>query len=455
MKQQGYVNNSGTPVVHKQIDPKKLGVYCGIALLIILLIVFIVMTVIKSNKNKTCNKIETIYKEAAMGYAKEKNLLPTVETESITINGEDLIAAGRVSRSDVTLDGEVSQAKITITRYKEPEKKKGKSEEELEAERYIKNVELTNCAYCTTSERYGKWKKSSKLPKGNVIVELEPTFNYYETKDYYTKWTSYYTQDYMSEEKSEYGFPLLENEKLMPSVPEVGHIINIEKEDKNYYRYRDRKWKFYKNANGNYSSYSSTQPAGYSNKDTASMRKTDWSKWSMNYPDTASYRTIKSATGYRWYYKKDGKKIYWNSGDYYPEQPAELYTEKDKKKVTMYSYQDSEWRWYNGERRQYSGYTSVAPRGFNYRDDENTMITNWSSYSENSYKTAENSYYREEMIDTRSRYRIKYQVYSLLKLEDYVDKDTFVKQVGKPFVEFYNTPNIKVEVKYNYRYRKA
>lgn len=455
MKQQGYVNQTEQPIVHKQIDPKKLGLYGGIALLVILMIVFIVMMVNKSKKNRTCNTIEDAYKNAALGYAREKKLLPTVETESVTINGDDLIATGRVSKSDVMLKENQCKATITITRYKEPEDKKGKSEQELDEERYITNVELTNCGYCTTSERYGKWKTSSKMPKGNVIVELVPKFNYYETEDYYTKWTSYYTQDYLSEEKSEYGFPLLENEKLMPQVPDVGHIIDIEKEDKNYYRYRDKKWKFYKNANGNYSAYSSTQPSGYANKDTASMRKTDWSSWSMNYPDTASYRTIKSATGYRWYYKKDGEKIYWNSGEYSPEQPAEMYTERDKKKVTMYSYQDTEWRWYNGERRNYSSYTSVAPRGFHYRDDENTMIGNWSSYSEQSKKTSENSYYREEMLEVRSRYRIKYQVYSLLKLPEFVDKETFEKQVGKPFVQFYNTPNIKVEVEYEYRYRKA
>lgn len=455
MKQQGYVNEAGKPIVHKQMDIRKLAMFGGIILLIIMLIIFIVMTVIKSKKNKTCTGIEEVYKNAAMGYAKAKNILPTVETESITIQGDDLIASGKISKSEVTLKGDVCHAKITIIKYKEPEKKKGKSEQELEDERYIKNVELTNCGYCTTSKRYGDWKTSKKLPTGNVIVELDPKFNYYETKDYYTKWTSYYTQDYLSEEKSEYGFPILENEKLMPTVPDVGHIINIEKEDKNYYRYRDKKWKFYKNPNGNYSAYSSTQPNGYANKDTASVRKTDWSNWSMNYPDTADYRTIKSATGYRWYYKKDGKKIYWNSGEYYPEQPAELYTEKDKKSVIMYSYQDLEWRWYNGEKRIYTSYTSVAPRGFNYRDDENVMISNWSSYSEKSYKTNENSYYREEMVDTRTRFRIKYQVYSLLKLDEFVDKETFVKKVGKSFTEFYKTPNIKVEVEYKYRYRKA
>lgn len=452
MNQQGYVNEEGQQIVKKQIDYKRLGIIGGIILIIVLIIVFIVMAISKSNKNKECNKIEDIYREAAMGYAKTKNILPTVETETIIINGDELINTGRVSKRDITLNDKQCSAKITITKYKASDKKK---KDQNDYDEYIKNVELTNCGYCSTDERYGKWNESSKFPKGNVIIELEPTFNYYETKDYYTKWTKYYKPEYISEEKSEYGFPLLDNEKLMPSIPDMGHIIDIEKEDKNYYRYRDKKWKFYKYANGSYSAYSSVQPNGYANKDTASSRLTDWSAWSMNYPEVASYRKIKTATGYRWYYKKDGKKIYWNSGDYYPEQPAELYTEKDKESVTMYSYQDTQWRWYNGQRRIYSSYTSVAPKGYAYRDDENTKIGNWSSFSETSKKTNANNYYREEMVEVRARYRIKYQVYSLLKLDSYVDKKTLENKVGKSFVEFYNAPNIKLEIKYKYKYRKA
>lgn len=444
MKQEGYVNKSGQPIVHKKIDPKKAGIVAGIILLVVVMIIFIVITVQKSQKNKTCNKIEDVYADAAMGYAREKNILPTVETEQITISGDELIQLGRINKSDVMLKENQCRANITIINHK----LKDKTE-------YIKNVELTNCGYCTTSERYGKVKESSKYPGENAIVELVPTFNYYETKEYYSKWTNYYTQDYLAEKKDEkYGIPLLENENLMPKVPDVAHITKIEKEDKNYYRYHDRKWKFYKN-NVSYSAYSSVQPNGYAKKDSASLRMTDWTKWSLNYPDTAKYRTIKSSIGHRWYYKKDGKKIYWNSGEYYPEQPAELYTEKEKK-ANMYSYRDSQWRWYNGKTtRRYSSYSAVAPKGYTYRDDENTTVSNWTSWNENSFKNSSNSYYREEEVQVKSRYRIVYDVYSLLKLNDFVKKDEFVRLTGKPFVEFYNTKNIKVEVEYRYKYRKA
>jgi len=121
----------------------------------------------------------------------------------------------------------------------------------------------------------------------------------------------------------------------------------------------------------------------------------------------------------------------------------------------MYSYQDIQWRWYNGTKRGYSSYASVAPRGYGYRDDENTMIGSWSTWHETSGINNSNRYYREEVTETRSRYRIKYQVYSFLKLTDYVDKETFEKQVGKKYTEFYTSPNIKVDIKYEYKYRKA
>lgn len=446
-KREGYVNEAGQPIVHKQIDPKKVGIVVCACVLILTIIIFLTVTIRKSNKNKTCNKIEDAYITAAMKYAEEKNLLPKIETESIEVSGDLLLGENRVNKSDVMLKENLCHATIKITKYHK-DGKENKNE-------YIKSVELKNCGYCTTESRYGEFKTSKKLPSGNVIVELVPTFNYYETKDYYTKWTTYYKEEQLKEEvDEEYGVRLPISENVLPSIPDTGHIVQIEKNDKIYYRYRDRKWKFYRNGNASYSGYSSTQPTGYSKRDDASSRKTDWSVWSLNYPDTASYRTIRTKTGYRWYYKKDGEKIYWKSGEYYPEQPDLKYTEKDGK-ATMYSYQDIQWRWYNGEKRGYSSYASVMPRNYFYRDEENTILGDWSSWYEVSKLDNTNRYYREQITETRSRYRIKYQVYSFLKLANYVDKETFEKQVGKKFTEFYLSPNIKVDIKYEYKYRKA
>lgn len=448
LKREGYVNEAGQPIVHKQIDPKKAGIVAAAIVLVISIIVFITMTIQKSNKNKACNNIEKAYEDAAMKYATENNLLPSAETDYIIIDGSKLIAEKKIDEEDITLKDNVCQATIKITKYRVDKKDKDKENE------YIKTVELKNCGYCTTDERYGKTKTSNKLPTGNVQIELVPTFNYYETKDYFTKWTSYYVEDQLEEKESEYGVRLPSNRDVLPDIPDTGHIVTIEKDDKTYYRYRDKMWKFYKN-NVNYSNYSSTQPSGYSNRDDSSSRRTDWSAWSLNYPDTESYRTIRTQTGYRWYYKDGKKKIYWNSGEYYPEQPDPKYTEKGEK-ATMYSYQDTQWRWYNGTtKRGYTSYRSTALNGYNYRDDENTMLGSWSSWYEESKLDNTNNFYREQITEVRSRYRIKYEVYSLLKLDNYVDKKTFEEKVGKSYSDFYNSENIKVDIKYQYKYRKA
>lgn len=440
MKQVGYVNQAGQPIVHKQIDPKKASIAVGGILLIVMIVVFIFITVKKSNKNKTCNRIEDIYINEALSYAKEKDLLPTIETESITINGNDLREAGRVSQSETMLGKNQCEATITITRHEED---------------YLKSVNLKNCGYCTTDERYGGWKESKKLPKNSAVIELDPTFNYYDTTDYYTNWTDFLEPERISKKVSkEYGVALPIDEDILPEVPSTGHIVKIEKEDKTYYSYRDKLWRYYANPNGNYSAFSSTKPSGYANKDEDSSRETDWSEWSLNYPDEADYRTIDQTIGYRWYYKEKGKKIYWKSGEYSPEQPSKKYNKKEKE-ARMYRYRDIQWRWYNGSPRQYTSMSRERYENYPYRDEETLVIDTWSGWEDTSYYNAENSYYREQRTTQYSRYRIKYQVYSLLKLESFVDKATFEQQVGKPYQEFVKTPNVKVEVEYRYRYRKA
>ncbi len=446
-KREGYVNEAGQPIVHKEIDPRKAGIVLCAIVLVISMIIFIVLAIKKSNKNKTCNKIEDVFSTAAMEYVSKNGTLPKAETDSVTVTSDELLKDGRINAEEITLDENVCKAKITITKYHAT--KKDKEHE------YIKNVELENCGYCSTDERYGKEITSSKFPSGHTQIKVEPTFNFYETSDYYTRWTPYLKEEQLAKEKSKYGVVLPESKLVLPPIPDTGHILTIEKDDKTYYRYRDKKWKFYKNANASYSGYSSTQPKGYSNRDDASSRKTDWSAWSLNYPDTATYRIIRTQTGYRWYYKEGNKKIYWKSGEFYPEQPDEKYTEKGNK-ATMYSYQDTQWRWYNGTaKRLYSGYYPKAPSGYRYRDDENTSISNWSGWYEESHTDSSNSYYREQVTEVRSRYRIKYQVYSLLKLDNYVDKKTFEEQVGKNYTDFYFSDHIKVDVKYKYKYRKV
>ena len=70
-------------------------------------------------------------------------------------------------------------------------------------------------------------------------------------------------------------------------------IINIESDSTYYYRYRDRTWKWY-DIEGDYSEFSSEQPAGYANKDENSSRYTEWTEYSLNYPAEKDYRTIRT-----------------------------------------------------------------------------------------------------------------------------------------------------------------
>lgn len=440
MRQQGYVNTAGEPIVRKQIDPKKLGRILGIAALAIAIIVFIVITINKGNKNKKCNYIEDIIINEAINYARLNGKMPEVETESVTIKHDEIMSSGRISKQITTVEEEVCESEVTITKYNDD---------------YVKSVKLKNCGYCTTDKRYSNWKSAKKLPNESTVFELNPTFNYYETETYHTPYTTYYKKDSINFEKKEYGVPVLKNERLMPKVPSVGHIVKIEKDDKTYYRYRDKKWRYYK-YNVAYSKFSSTQPAGYEKKDTSSSRKLDWTNWSADYPDKYDFRTIRQKKGYRWYYEKDGEKVYWKSGEYTPEQPSEKYTHTDKKTINMYSYQDMQWRWYNGNRRRtYTSPRAEAPTGYAYRDEETITIGTFSMWYEESKKTPANASYREEETEVRSRYRTIYQIYSLHKLEEFVPKSEFVKLVGKNFAEFYNTENIKVDIKYDIKYKKV
>lgn len=436
MRQEGYVNEAGQPIVHKQIDPRKLGIVVGVALLGIMLIVFIVIMIQKRNKNNKCTNIEEAFANSAFSYAKSKNILPVVESDYIVVDSKDLT---NIVPETITNGENKCSATIKIMKYKED---------------YIKTVETKNCGYCTTSEHYSDWKTTKKKPERGVY-EAVATYNYYETTDYYSKWTTYILPENISTKKSKYGNYLPLSDMSLPTIPKEGHIVNIDQEKKTYYSYQDQLWKYYKDNGGSYSSYSSTQPAGYSKKDISTLRYTAWSDWSLNYPDVKSYRSIKNLTGYRWYYKDGKKKVYWKSGEYYPTQPSPKYTEKDSVSAIMYSYRDSEWRWYNGTKRTYSAYISQPSNYYPTRDSENTVLSSWSAWSEKSSLTNENSYFRTERTQERSRYRIKYQIYSLLKLDNYVDKNTLEQKVSKSLKDFALTPNIKLEIKYTYRYRKV
>ena len=192
----------------------------------------------------------------------------------------------------------------------------------------------------------------------------------------------------------------------------------------------------------------------YANKDNDTLVLSDWTEWSLDYPEKKEYRTISNQTGYRWYYMDGNNKVYWNSGTYYPTKPDEKYTQKEKESVTMYRYQDKMWRWYNGKKRTYSGYMSNPIYIYAKRDDDIFNYTNWSQFTSESKKNASNTFYREEETKTYSRYRISYSMQSFLKLNTYVDKTEFEKTLQSTVPELMNRTDMKVDIQYKFIYRK-
>ena len=240
--------------------------------------------------------------------------------------------------------------------------------------------------------------------------------------------------------------------KSLPEIPAEAKIVEYVKEDKTYYSYRDLLYKWYKN-NVQYSGFSSEQPSGYANKDTNTVVTTEPSEWSLDYPEVKSYRSISKKTGYRWYYQEGKNKIYWNDGAYYPTQPDEKYDKKSKETVTMYSYTDKMWKWYNGNlKRNYSSYVRVPTSSYIYKDSDLYQYTKWTSYKDSSSLNDENRSYREEVTKTYSRYMIKYRVLSFAKLDKPVSQEELEKATGKTLEQLMNDQNIYVETTFKFKY---
>lgn len=434
------------PIVEpKSKKYKKIAILIILILFILIVGYLIVSLVIKSKHNKVCTPIEEKVVSTAFEYADEESLLPINEGESVIIKLDDLYLNKKLNQTDVSIKNNVCSGSVKITKYKDE---------------FIKTLNLKSCGYCTTDERYSDWsKETTKKPNSkNIIVDVTAYYNYYSYEDYNSGWTGYLKSDLISDEISKkYNIALPIDSKNLPNIPDEAKIIKIDKEDKTYYRYRDQKWKFYVDQGGNYTDYfSSEQPKGYSFKDEYAVKLTEWSEWSLNYPDKKSYRTIHTSAGYKWYYLDGKEKVYWNGGAYSVEQPSEKYNIKDTKlgSEVMYRYQDKTWRWYNGNKRKYSGYYSVAPKGYTNKDKDLTQYTNWTSWSDKTYLTNANSSYRIQETDIYSRYRIKYRMTSYMKLEQYLTLEEFEKETKTTLDEFLTKEKTSVDIIYKFKYRK-
>ena len=396
-----------------------------IIIFIILFSYFVISSFIKGSRNKTCNNLrQEIFSKTDL-YFNEFNLLPTLNGDSITINLNDL--NDTIVFKDYAVTGTV-----TYTKYNDS---------------YIKSVNIDNAGYCNTKE-FGK--ETDKYDE-NKNVEVVTYYNYYEVDSYNSKWSEWYpSEDINTTETNGVLLPLDEDD--LPYIPNNAVVTEYVRETKTYYSYRDKQWRFYKN-NIKYSDYNSTKPKGYTNKDGDTKTTTDPTDWSLDYPEVFAYRHIKQQTGYRWYYMDGENKIYWNNGEYSVTSPGEEY-EKDKENtVKMYSYYDDIWRWYNGDtRRIYSSYASTIPNGYKYKDETTLRYTDWSRFTDESKINSSNKTYREERTDTYSRYLIKYDIYSLPMLDNYVSLEELENILGKSYEEINNDKSLKVDVIFKFKY---
>ncbi len=434
-KQIRYVDLNGRPIE----PPKKFSKKTILLLiefgLILIVILFLIIRGTGKSKYRKCNRVEDTLVSSARKYAEENALLPTLEGDFVEVFSETLLNTGFLLEKDFQMKKTTCSGSVKFTRV---------------GEEYLATVDLTNCYICDSATRYGEWTEELDKKPNSRIVDVVAYYNYKDIETDYTKWTNYYSMEDL-ERNPMTGI----DDKRFPQLAKEAEDIEVEEEKLTYYRHRDKQWKYYIDRGGSYTNFfSSEQPEGYANKDENTARKKEATEWSLNYPEVKSYRSISTMTGYRWYYMDGNKKVYWNSGAYYPTQPNDTYTEHDKNAAKLYSYVDTEWRWYNGTRRNYSAFRSQPYSNYNLIDEELTSYTSWSMWEPQSFADDSNRSYREEESEDRPRFRLKYHIYSLEKFDTSLTKEEFESTLGNTAQEVYDDPTRQLIVTYKYLTRK-
>ena len=441
MKRNTYVDSSGN-TIDQTFESKKPILILFFIIGTIIPLILIGLIIYTAVQNNSCNKLHNEIKSATLKYLKDEDELPEVEGEDVTISLNKLYK-GHYLNSFKTKDM-ICSGEVKTTKYKNT---------------YIYTLNLTNCNTCTTNKRYKGWSEEiSYLPTDKSIVDVTPYYNYYERQVVTTEWSKYYDNEELKTNKSKYGVRLPKKEHFdsMPKVPEEGQIVEVQKEEKTFYRYKDIKWKWYDIA-GNYSGLYSEKPDGYANKDESTKTYTKWSKYSLTYPEEKSYREISKVSGYVFYYEdKNGKKVYANNKKYTAQDDVDQtkYPLRENDYEDMYRYRDAKWRWYNGQQRQYSNYYSEKPSLYNYRDDDLTEESSYSEWKETSEINEANKAYRSEETKTMTKFRYLYEILSEPVLKKPVTKQKFTDKVEMSVPEFILDENYKLEIIYKFKYRK-
>ncbi len=440
MKRNSYVDSQGNTIDQGFESKKKiLNVFFVISTIVPIILIGIIIFIMVQNNN--ANKLYQVFKNANFEYLQDHDKLPTVEGENVTVSINKLYSENYISPAfteDMTCSGN-----IKTTKYKNE---------------YIYTLNINNCGSYSTNQRYGEWSKEvGYYPQNKSILDVVPYYNYYDRQTVVTNWSREYEQEELQPDVSDYGFKLPKEELnlAMPDLPEEAKLAEIQKEDVLYYRFYDNTWKWY-DIKGDYSDFSSTQPAGYQNKDDNTLIHTEWSEFSLNYPEEQSYREIRREKGYQYYYMEDGKKIYANNKNYVVAENIDTtkYTMRENKAIDMYSYRDAKWRWYNGQKRKYSGYATTAPKGYPHCDEALTNKGSFSNWTTKSSLNSSNQSYRVEEQKTKVKFRYIYEILSDPILKSPINREEFTQKVGMSIPDFVTLDNYKVEVSYKFKYRK-
>ncbi len=451
MRKASYVDKEGNPI-NEQFESKKgfLNLFFVIGTLGPLIIIgFMIYAMVDNNK---CSKIYDSIKKATLEYINDSGIKPSYEGESTTVSINKLYSNHFLSSTST--NDRMCGGQVKVTKYKKD---------------LVYTLDVNNCESCSVNNRYKGWSSEiNYLPTNKTIVDVVPYYNYYERQVSATDWSKEYTKDQIENKKSKYGvkMPIEQFANELPKVPAEGKVAEVQTSEKTQYRYKDAQWKWY-DVPGNYSDFSSEQPAGYANKDNNTKIYTAWTKYSLDHPDEKEYRDVQQTTGYKCYYEENGKKQYVNNGKYtaYDDIDHQKYDKCESDTSTLYRYRDSLWRWYNGTPRHYSSLYSLKPSGYNYRDDGTKQETLWTSWSDDSSLTPENKSYRTEETRILTRYRYIYEILSLPLLDKPINREDFTKEIAKTLdlssdddpvtiPEFATFENYKVEVSYKFKYRK-
>ena len=439
MKRMKYVDNSGN-TTDIAFESKKPFLYALLAVNILVPLIVVCLIIYKMSINSTCNKVYENIKRAAKAYSEELGELPSVEGEYTIVNISDLYAEGYLNSADT--NNSVCSKEVKIMRYE------GK---------YLYTIDTENCGKCSISQKYSGWSNfQNRYPQGRAIVEAIPYYNYVDLEHNTTAWSKYYDESELSDEESEYGIKLPLDEEKLPEIPKEAEINSIEADTTYYYRYVDKKWKWY-DQELDYSEFSSEKPEGYEKKDEDTEITTQWSEYSQDYPEDKEYRDIDKKTGYKFYYlTKSNKKIYYNNGKYSvsSEVNTKKYDKKDEDTTLLYRYRDKKWRWYNGQKRRYSMFNHTGSERTPIKDAQIELVENPTSWSTERMIDEQSEGYRIEESKLMTRFRIKYDIASLPILKNPITKNKLEEKLGKNLIEIASDESKKISVTYKYRYRK-